>query len=30
MKNMTTVLIFKISVYDAKPDGDKLVRNSTV
>jgi hypothetical protein len=30
IKNMTIVLIFVISIYDAKPDGDKLVRNSTV
>ena len=30
MKTMTIVLNFVISVHDAKPNGDKLVGNSTV
>jgi hypothetical protein len=30
MKNMTIVFIFKFIVWDAKRDGDKLIRKSAV
>jgi hypothetical protein len=30
MKNVTIVLIFKFSICCAKPEGDKMSRNSTV